>query len=341
VTAAQTFLSLPSALIDGKIAFSDRAIGDLARPFFPDASTVRRTGPSANPTVDGVYSPPGCSSICRKTPYCSTCCSSRCPRHGCGFARRLLPASASRPRSPPRTPQTGLRLANGLQIFPGSVPIYRGSDLVGAVGVSGDGVDQDDMIAFLGLQRAISALGGSLSQAPAAIRADTLTPKGTRLQYVQCPQSPLINSSQRTSVRDFERRRNGRQRRAIALGATVPLLAALLGWSSFAAAETCYKDESGRIVTRRRPGLRGSAVSASRQSQRAGTGSDNDRGKLPTAFTGGQDVPDRGPRPAASPVPLPGSLTMWQRSPFRTAGASSTACRATSRTSSIPITAVR
>ena len=42
------------------------------------------------------------------------------------------------------------RLQNGIQIFSGGVPIYRGDTLVGAVGVSGDGIDQDDMVAFPG-----------------------------------------------------------------------------------------------------------------------------------------------------------------------------------------------
>ena len=46
------------------------------------------------------------------------------------------------------------RLTNGIQIFPGSMPIYRGNQLVGAIGVSGDGIDQDDMVAFLGLANA-------------------------------------------------------------------------------------------------------------------------------------------------------------------------------------------
>src|SRR5207244_5858672 len=41
-------------------------------------------------------------------------------------------------------------LANGIQIFPGSVPLYRGRRLIGAVGVSGDGVDQDDIVAAAG-----------------------------------------------------------------------------------------------------------------------------------------------------------------------------------------------
>ena len=62
---------------------------------------------------------------------------------------------------------TGVRLGNGLQIFPGSVPIYRGSTLIGAIGVSGDGVDQDDMVAFLGLHNAGQTLGGAIGNAPA------------------------------------------------------------------------------------------------------------------------------------------------------------------------------
>jgi hypothetical protein len=52
------------------------------------------------------------------------------------------------------------------------------------------------MIAFLGVQRASVLLNGSIQEAPPARRADTLTPRGTRLVYVQCPQSPFINSDQ-------------------------------------------------------------------------------------------------------------------------------------------------
>ena len=72
----------------------------------------------------------------------------------------------------------GVRLGNGLQIFPGSVPIYRGGTLVGAIGVSGDGVDQDDMIAFLGVHNAGQSLGGAIGNAPADRRADTLIAAG-------------------------------------------------------------------------------------------------------------------------------------------------------------------
>ena len=41
-------------------------------------------------------------------------------------------------------------LPNGITVFPGGVPLYKDGVLVGAVGISGDGVDQDDMIAFAG-----------------------------------------------------------------------------------------------------------------------------------------------------------------------------------------------
>jgi hypothetical protein len=86
-------------------------------------------------------------------------------------------------------------LANGLQIFPGSVPIYRGDVLVGGIGVSGDGVDQDDMISFLGLHRAGERLTTGLGNAPAEIRADQLAIPGqtSRLRFVNCPQLPFID----------------------------------------------------------------------------------------------------------------------------------------------------
>ena len=41
-------------------------------------------------------------------------------------------------------------LPNGITVFPGGVPLYKDGALVGAVGISGDGVDQDDLIAFGG-----------------------------------------------------------------------------------------------------------------------------------------------------------------------------------------------
>jgi len=62
-------------------------------------------------------------------------------------------------------PAPSPRIRNGIAIFPGGVPLYQGGTLVGGIGVSGDGVDQDDLVADA------SADG---FQAPAALRVDRL-----------------------------------------------------------------------------------------------------------------------------------------------------------------------
>ena len=59
-----------------------------------------------------------------------------------------------------------LPLPNGITIFPGGIPLYKGGMLVGAIGVSGDGVDQDDFVA---------SAGADLFAPPAGVRADELS----------------------------------------------------------------------------------------------------------------------------------------------------------------------
>jgi len=74
-------------------------------------------------------------------------------------------------------------LPNGITIFPGGFPLYRNGVLIGAIGVSGDGVDQDDIIA---------ASGASLFPAPEAIRADRTQYRGARLPYAKFPRNPAL-----------------------------------------------------------------------------------------------------------------------------------------------------
>jgi hypothetical protein len=74
-------------------------------------------------------------------------------------------------------------LPNGMTIFPGAFPLYRNGVLIGAVSVSGDGVDQDDII---------SATGGSLFPATTAIRADQDQYRGARLPYAKFPRNPAL-----------------------------------------------------------------------------------------------------------------------------------------------------
>jgi hypothetical protein len=84
-----------------------------------------------------------------------------------------------------------------MQIFAGAVPIYRGNSLIGAVGISGDGIDQDDMISFLGLYNGGQRVG-TIGEAPAGVRADQIVVAvgaGVRLRYVNCPFAPFLDTS--------------------------------------------------------------------------------------------------------------------------------------------------
>ena len=57
----------------------------------------------------------------------------------------------------------------GLIEFPGGMPLYKGDKLIGAVGVSGDGVEEDENVAEAGTKG---------FDAPKAIRVDTVTNNG-------------------------------------------------------------------------------------------------------------------------------------------------------------------
>lgn len=181
VLAARDFLGAPDALANGAIAFADRSGGNLARPFYPDGIDGNQHGPFSKPFND--WSP-------FSTGLQLDLIMNRLVTH--------VLFTLGLGTDTPMNCTTLARLPNGIQIFPGSVPIYRGNNLVGSIGVSGDGVDQDDMIAFLGVHEAAATLG-TIQNAPAEIRADTLTPQGVRLRYIQCPQAPFLNSNEQAA----------------------------------------------------------------------------------------------------------------------------------------------
>ena len=174
VAATRSFFNDPTALSNG-MAFSNRAIGNVSRPYFPDGIIGSSAGPLS-------------TSVAAWSPF-----------HvglQLDLSYNAIVAAASGSNA---VGCTGLaRAKNGIQIFPGAMPIYRANQLVGAIGVSGDGVDQDDMIAFLGLANAGRMLNSGIGNAPKNMRADTLQPSGvgTRLRYVQCPQAPFIGSNE-------------------------------------------------------------------------------------------------------------------------------------------------
>lgn len=167
---------LGPAFTPGKTAFGDRSIGNIARPFFPDGQNGRGPGPLSVP-------------FARWSPFNTGL------QLDLVFDGLLQHLAFVTKGTTDVVPVCGLpALANGLQIFPGASPIYRGSRLVGAIGISGDGIDQDDMVAFLGLSR-FGQRFGTLDNAPRGIRADRLKPQGVNLRYVQCPYKPFISSN--------------------------------------------------------------------------------------------------------------------------------------------------
>lgn len=192
VTASQSFLS--DSFNSGSVAYSARAIGNLARPFYADGINGAPAGPLSK-SIDnwsvlstGLQLDLAQNAILQHVLHVA---GAPLPdvAVGCAGVNLADNLSAATPTV------TSLRVANGLQIFPGGVPIYRNGTLIGAIGVSGDGVDQDDMIAFLGLHEAGITLSGAIGNAALSRRADILVQHGVRLRYVQCPQAPFLDSA--------------------------------------------------------------------------------------------------------------------------------------------------
>ena len=188
VQEVRTFLGLPNALT-GDHAYADRSIGDIARPFFPDGQDGTANGPLSypidnwSPFATGLQTALIRDNVVQGVAYSAGIVNVDTPQK-CTFLPNVSSSLAQN------------RLQNGLQIFPGGVPIYRGNVLVGALGISGDGVDQDDLIAFMGAHNA-GTQTGTIGNAPAAIRADQIVVPGSsvRLRYVSCPVSPYLDSN--------------------------------------------------------------------------------------------------------------------------------------------------
>ncbi len=144
---------------DGAFAFTDRATGFLHRPFFPDG---------INDTAPGPFS----TAISNWSPF------------NVGLQLDISRTNFLASVVGPPVPCTSIpSLPNGIQIFPGSVPLYKNGVLVGAIGISGDGVDQDDLI---------GAAGANGVSPPAAIRSDQIFVRGVRLPFLKFPRSPNL-----------------------------------------------------------------------------------------------------------------------------------------------------
>jgi uncharacterized protein GlcG (DUF336 family) len=157
--------------LNGAIAFSDRGIGFLHRPLFPDGINDTQAGPFSTALADwspfnnGLQLDLIKTALISSPPICRTAARTK--------QRMLAPCPCA------VIPE----VRNGIQIFAGGLPIYRGSTLVGAVGVSGDGIDQDDLIA---------AAGANSFSPPDAIRSDKFLVRTVRLPFLKFPPRPFL-----------------------------------------------------------------------------------------------------------------------------------------------------
>lgn len=73
-----------------------------------------------------------------------------------------------------------LNVPNGITIFPGGFPLYRNGVIIGAIGVSGDGIEQDDIVAASGARDFL---------APQLSRSDNMVYERARIPYAKFPRA--------------------------------------------------------------------------------------------------------------------------------------------------------
>lgn len=144
------------------VALTTRTLGFLSQPFYPPG-----IGTTANPNAPIAAPDPG-----NTAPG---------PLYNLALLNQLPTQAQRLGNSPPDAARQ-----NGLTFFPGTVPLYKPDasgvpQLVGALGVSGDGVEQNDLIAFD---------GGRGFEPPPELRIDNFTYLGVRLPYLKFPQTP-------------------------------------------------------------------------------------------------------------------------------------------------------
>jgi uncharacterized protein GlcG (DUF336 family) len=147
------------------VAFTARTFRYLQEPFFPEGINGQPPGPFSILNDGGVNPQNG---LTVGTPLPASAFQSVV-----GFAAFHPSANFRNPLDPANQ--------NGVVFFPGSAPLYKGV-LVGGLGVSGDGVDQDDVVT------AFADVG--FGPPPDVTRADGVAFRGIRLPYQKFNRNP-------------------------------------------------------------------------------------------------------------------------------------------------------
>jgi uncharacterized protein (TIGR03437 family) len=157
--------------LNGSIMFSSRGMGFASRPFLPDGQDAAPPGPFSRPI--NVWSPFNTGLQLQLVVNDLAAALGL----GGGAPNPSIPCTAI------QSPST----ANGLQIFAGSSVLFKNGMRVGAVGISGDGIDQDDLT---------SAAGARGFEAPSNLNSTNfvvnINGAQVRFPYLRYPPFPCI-----------------------------------------------------------------------------------------------------------------------------------------------------
>jgi hypothetical protein len=142
-------------------AFTNRTFRYLAVPKYPSGSSTAPPAPFSILNTKGINSQTGLNV--------------GAPLPASAFVNTVLGYDSFVTGSNFRSPTPAIN-QNGIVFFPGSTALYVGNRLNGGYGISGDGVDQDDVVTFFGVT------GFS---APPAIQAVQFYVRGIRLPYIK------------------------------------------------------------------------------------------------------------------------------------------------------------
>lgn len=188
-------------LADGT-AMTPRAMGNLARPLLPDGIFQTENGPFSiayqpvNLFVQGFnqWSPFNIG-IQLDLEFSNLLYAITNP-----FAPALGAPTVNIQNCATSFPNLGPKvLANGPQLFAGGVPLYKAGVLVGAIGTSGDGIDQDDMGSFLAAYRTGLSTKPHVTLPKTSIRSNRVKFNNGRqtvaLRFVECPFAPFLDNN--------------------------------------------------------------------------------------------------------------------------------------------------
>lgn len=165
-------------LLNGTVAFSDRGFGFLNRPLFPDGINDTAAGPFSvdlgawSPFNVGLQSDLVFQRLTTPAPGCQIAPSLK----SFLFKNSLKAVQVCECTSIPNLP-------NGIQIFAGGMPLFKNGVFVGSIGISGDGIEQDDFI---------SAGGANGFSPPPEMRSDRVFVRGVRLPFLKFPPRPTL-----------------------------------------------------------------------------------------------------------------------------------------------------